>query len=69
MVGDACLPRNAYYSRTPDYTRYSGVHVCWSEHSDLLFVLQVYEFGLWLGYHDHNYLLRFHCTFIVNFTS
>ena len=25
-------------SRTPDYTVYSGVHVCWSEHSDLSFV-------------------------------
>ena len=34
MVGEACLPRNAYYPRTPDYTLYSGVHVCWSEHSD-----------------------------------
>ena len=35
MVGEACLPSNAYYPRTPDYTLYSGVHVCWSEHSDL----------------------------------
>ena len=34
MVGEACLPSNAYYPRTPDYTLYSGVHVCWSEHSD-----------------------------------
>ena len=38
MVGEACLPGNAYYPRTPDYTLYSGVHVCWSERSDLLFV-------------------------------
>ena len=38
MVGEACLPSNAYYPRTPDYTLCSGVHVCWSEHSDSLFV-------------------------------
>ena len=37
MVGEACLPSNAYYPRTPDYTLYSGVHVCWSEHSDSSF--------------------------------
>ena len=41
MVGEACLPSNAYYPRTPDYTLCSGVHVCWSEHSDSSFV---YEF-------------------------
>ena len=34
MVGEACLPSNAYYPRTPDYTLCSRVHVCWSEHSD-----------------------------------
>ena len=38
MVGEACLPSSAYYPRTPDYTLHSGVHVCWSEHSDLSFV-------------------------------
>ena len=38
MVGEACLPGNAYYPRTPDYTLCSGVHVCWSEHSDSSFV-------------------------------
>ena len=38
VVGEACLPTNAYYPRTPDYTLCSGVHVCWSEHSDLSFV-------------------------------
>ena len=38
MVGEACLPSNAYYPRTPDYTLYSEVHVCWSEHSDSSFV-------------------------------
>ena len=35
MVGEACLPSNAYYPRTPDYTLCSGVHVC---HSDSSFV-------------------------------
>ena len=38
MVGEACLPSNAYYPRSPDYTLCSGVHVCWSEHSDSSFV-------------------------------
>ena len=38
MVGEACLPSNAYYPRTPDYTLCSGVHVYWYEHSDLSFV-------------------------------
>ena len=38
MVGEACLPSNAYYPRTPDYTLCSGVHVCWSEHSDSYFL-------------------------------
>ena len=38
MVGEACLPSNAYYPRTPDYTLCSGVHVCWSEHSDSSFI-------------------------------
>ena len=37
-VGKACLPSNAYYPRTHDYILYSGVHVCWSEHSDSSFV-------------------------------
>ena len=41
MVGEACLPSNAYYPRMPDYTLYFRVHVCWSEHSDSSFV---YEF-------------------------
>ena len=38
MVGEACLLSNAYYPRTPDYNLCSGVHVCWSEHSDSSFV-------------------------------
>ena len=29
---------NVYYPRTLDYTLYSGVHVCWSEHSDSSFI-------------------------------
>ena len=37
MMGEACLLSNAYYPRTPDYTLYSGVHVCWSENSDSSF--------------------------------
>ena len=27
-----------FYPPTPDYSLYSWVHVCWSEHSDLSFV-------------------------------
>ena len=48
MVGEACLPSNAYYPRTPDYTLYSGVHVCWSEHSDSSFVygFMILDYGL-----------------------
>ena len=38
MLGEACLPSNAYYPRTLGYTIYSGVHVCKSEHSDSPFV-------------------------------
>ena len=47
MVGEACLPSNAYYPRTPDYTLCSGVHVCWSEHSDSSFVygLMILDYG------------------------
>ena len=48
VVGEACLPSNAYYPRTPDYTLYSGLHVCWSEHSDSSFVygFMSLDFGL-----------------------
>ena len=48
MVGEACLPSNANYPRTPDYTLYSGVHVCSSEHSDSSFVygFMSLDFGL-----------------------
>ena len=49
MVGEACLPSNAYYPRTPDYTLYSGVHVCWSEHSDLSFVYGFLSLDYGLG--------------------
>ena len=37
-VGKACLPSNAYYLLTPGYTFYSGLHDCWSEHSESPFV-------------------------------
>ena len=49
MVGEACLPSNTYYPRTPDYTLYSGVHVCWSEHSDSSFVYGFMNLDYGLG--------------------
>ena len=49
MVGEACLPSNAYYPRTPDYTLYSGVHVCWSEHSDSSFIYGFMSLDYGLG--------------------
>ena len=49
MVGEVCLPSNAYYPRTPDYTLYYGVHVYWSEHSDLLFVYEFTSLDYGLG--------------------
>ena len=49
MVGEACLPSNAYYPRTPDYTFYSGVHVCWSEYSDSSFVYGFMSLDYGLG--------------------
>ena len=49
MLGEACLPSNAYYPRTPDYTLYSGVHVCWSEHSDSSFVYGFMSLDYGLG--------------------
>ena len=44
-----CLPSNAYYPRTPDYTLYSGVNVCWSEHSDSSFVYGFMSLDYGLG--------------------
>ena len=59
MVVEACLPSNAYYPRTPDYTLCSGVHVCWSEHSDSSFVygfmILNYGFGTMTATTYHNY--------------
>ena len=49
MMGEACLPSNAYYLQTPDYTLYSGVHVCWSEHSDSSFVYGFMSLDYGLG--------------------
>ena len=49
MVGEACLPSNAYYPRTPDYTLYSGVNGCWSEHSDSSFVYGFMSLDYGLG--------------------
>ena len=49
MVGEACLSSTAYYPRTPDYTLCSGVHVCWSEHSDSSFVYGFMSLDYGLG--------------------
>ena len=49
LLGKACLPNNAYHPRTPDYTLYSGVHVCWSEHSDSSFVYGFMSLDYGLG--------------------
>ena len=49
MVGEACLPSNAYYPRTPDYTLYSGAHACWSEYSDSSFVYGFMSLDYGLG--------------------
>ena len=58
MVGKACLPSNAYYPWMPDFILYSGVHVCWSEHSDLSFVYGCMSLDYGLGTmtcHQHNW--------------
>ena len=49
IVGEACLPSNAYYPRTPDYILYTGVHVCWSEHSDSSYVYGFMSLDYGLG--------------------
>ena len=49
MVGEARLPSNAYYPWMPDYTSYSGVHVCWSEHPDSSFVYGFMSLDFSLG--------------------
>ena len=58
MVGEACLPGNAYYQRTPDYSLYSRVHLCWSEHSDSSFVYGFmssdYGLGTMIAYYTKN---------------
>ena len=65
MVGEACLPSNVHYPRTPDYTLYSGVHVCWSEHSDSSFV-----YGFMSLDYDRNYfVLVFFSPFSIATTS
>ena len=58
IVGEACLPSNAYYPRTPDYTLYSGVHICWSEHSDSSFVYGFMNFDYGLGTMNATTILR-----------
>ena len=59
MVGEACLPSNAYYPRTPDYTLCSGVHVCWSEHSDSSFVYGFMSLDYGFGTMTATIFLRF----------
>ena len=49
IMGEACLPSNAYYPRTRDYTLYSGVHLCWSERSDSSFVYGFISLDYGLG--------------------
>ena len=49
MVGEVCLPNNAFYPRTPNCTLYSGVHVCWSEHSNFSFVYGFMSLDYGLG--------------------
>ena len=49
MVVEACLPSNAYYLQMPDYTPYSGIHVCWSEHSDSSFIYGFMSLDYGLG--------------------
>ena len=49
MVGEACLPSNVYYTRTPGYTLYSWDHVCWSEHSDSSFIYGFMSLDYGLG--------------------
>ena len=68
MVGEACLPSNAYYPRTPDYTFYSGVLVCRSERSDSSF-----DYGfmsLDYGYGTMTTTANFfHCPFLRSFIT
>ena len=49
MVGEACLPSNACCPRTPDYTPYSWVHVCWSEYSNSSFIYGFMSLDYGLG--------------------
>ena len=49
LVGGACLPSNVYYPRTPDYSLYFWVHVCWSAHSDSSFVYRFMGLDYGLG--------------------
>ena len=49
MVSEACLPNNSYSPRTPDYTLYSGVDVCLSEHYNSSFVYGFMSLDYGLG--------------------
>ena len=71
MVGEACLPSNANYPRTPDYTLYSGIHACWSEHSNSSFVYGLLKLIYGLGtmitttYYRYTPLFYRHCVQII----
>ena len=49
MVGETCLPSNAYYPLTPANTLYSGAHICWSDHSDSSFLYGFMSLDYGLG--------------------
>ena len=46
MVGEPCLPNNAYFPWTHDHNLSFRVHVCSSEHSELSFVYLSFLYGL-----------------------
>ena len=67
MAGEACLPSKAYYPGDawlhPLF--WGPCLLVWT----FWFVirLRIYEFGLWLRYHDRNYILYFFFFFFFFF--
>ena len=69
MVGEGCLPSNAYYPRTPDYILYSGVHVCWSEHSDSSFVYGFMSLDYGLGTMTESFIMhKYDFMYLIKFS-
>ena len=66
-MGEACLPSNAYYPGTPDYTLYSGVYVCWSEHSDSSFVCGFMSLDYGLGTMTSTTFSTIFCYLLLDF--